>query len=138
MVDVTAILLICSYKGREFIRVGYYVNNYIEGEENNNPSQMSSASAPSQTDGAAANSENPDGSSAMDTDVIVDDDVEEAPRKPIDRSKLMRHILADQARVTRFEIPWDAPEQMPVYEENSNSIDVDAFGENSHLSAEMV
>jgi len=28
ILDVTVILLICSYQGKEFIRVGYYVSNY--------------------------------------------------------------------------------------------------------------
>lgn len=33
LVSVTVILLSCSYKEREFIRVGYYVNNEYETEE---------------------------------------------------------------------------------------------------------
>lgn len=34
MLGVTAVLLTCSYRGQEFIRVGYYVNNELPGEEN--------------------------------------------------------------------------------------------------------
>jgi histone chaperone ASF1 len=30
---VTVILLTCSYDGREFVRVGYYVNNEYDSEE---------------------------------------------------------------------------------------------------------
>lgn len=38
LVGVTVILLTCSYKDREFVRVGYYVNNeYIEEEMRENP-----------------------------------------------------------------------------------------------------
>lgn len=38
MLGVTVVLITCSYKGQEFIRVGYYVNNeyalpLAEGEE---------------------------------------------------------------------------------------------------------
>jgi len=44
LVEVTAILLTCSYKNKEFIRVGYYVNNYVEGEE---ATSSSSSTAPS-------------------------------------------------------------------------------------------
>lgn len=33
LVSVTVILLSCSYAGREFVRVGYYVNNEYDSEE---------------------------------------------------------------------------------------------------------
>lgn len=33
MVGVTIILLTCSYRNQEFLRVGYYVNNDYEEEE---------------------------------------------------------------------------------------------------------
>lgn len=37
-VGVTVVLLTCSYKGKEFIRVGYYVNNeYMDPELKENP-----------------------------------------------------------------------------------------------------
>jgi len=37
-VGVTVILLSCSYRGKEFIRVGYYVNNeYMDAELRENP-----------------------------------------------------------------------------------------------------
>lgn len=32
---MTVILLTCSYDGREFVRVGYYVNNEYDSEELN-------------------------------------------------------------------------------------------------------
>jgi histone chaperone ASF1 len=31
MLEVTVILLTCSYKGNEFVRIGYYVNNELQG-----------------------------------------------------------------------------------------------------------
>lgn len=38
LVGVTVVLLTCSYKDREFVRVGYYVNNeYTEEEMKENP-----------------------------------------------------------------------------------------------------
>ena len=38
LVGVTVVLLTCSYKDREFVRVGYYVNNeYTEEEMRENP-----------------------------------------------------------------------------------------------------
>jgi len=33
ILGVTVILLTCSYDGREFVRVGYYVNNEYDSEE---------------------------------------------------------------------------------------------------------
>ena len=35
IIGVTVILLTCSYDGREFVRVGYYVNNEYDTEELN-------------------------------------------------------------------------------------------------------
>jgi histone chaperone ASF1 len=65
LVSVTVILLSCSYAGKEFVRVGYYVNNEYDSEELrlNNPSK-----------------------------VQVD--------------KVVRNILAEKPRVTRFNIVW--------------------------------
>lgn len=35
ILGVTVVLLTCSYDGREFVRVGYYVNNEYESDELN-------------------------------------------------------------------------------------------------------
>lgn len=41
IVGVTVILLTCSYRGNEFIRIGYYVNNeYAEEELKENPPEV--------------------------------------------------------------------------------------------------
>ncbi|XP_077981583.1 histone chaperone ASF1A-like [Glandiceps talaboti] len=38
---VTVVLLTCSYRNNEFVRIGYYVNNeYIDAELRENPSQV--------------------------------------------------------------------------------------------------
>lgn len=60
------VLLTCSFRGQEFIRVGYYVDNRV----------------PQQLEGAGA---------------------EQAVVKPED---MVRQVLADKARVTRFLIDW--------------------------------
>merc|ERR1719197_1169506 len=65
---VTVVLITCSYKNQEFIRVGYYLNNDY----------------------------------ALDDNIEID---EENP-PPLDISRLQRHILADEPRVTRFPIDW--------------------------------
>jgi histone chaperone ASF1 len=65
VLGVTVILLTCSYREQEFIRVGYYVSVYYDVAELN---------------------ENP-------------------PSEP-DLKQLVRHVVTDKPRVTRFEIPW--------------------------------
>mmetsp|Transcript_7697 Transcript_7697/g.20961 ORF Transcript_7697/g.20961 Transcript_7697/m.20961 type:complete len:220 (-) Transcript_7697:74-733(-) len=66
IVGVTIILLTCSYRNQEFLRVGYYVNNeYVE-------EQMR----------------------------------EEPPTVPV-LDKLMRSILSDKPRVTKYPIDWE-------------------------------
>lgn len=67
VLGVTVLLLTCSYKEEEFIRIGYYVNNEYTDEELK----------------------------------------EEPPAKPI-ISKILRNVMADKPRVTKFPILWDA------------------------------
>jgi len=67
VVGVTVLLLTCSYRDKEFIRVGYYVNTEYESEE-----------------------------------------LRETPPEPVQLDKLVRNILADKPRVTKFPIEFDA------------------------------
>jgi len=65
LLGVTVILLSCFYKGREFIRVGYYVSSEYDCDElNQNP-----------------------------------------PERPM-YERIVRNILADKPRVTRYQIDW--------------------------------
>ncbi|SCU87753.1 LADA_0E05952g1_1 [Lachancea dasiensis] len=66
LVSVTVILLSCSYDGREFVRVGYYVNNEYDNEE-----------------------------------------LRENPPAKVQVEQVVRNILAEKPRVTRFNIIWD-------------------------------
>ncbi|CAI5756161.1 unnamed protein product [Candida verbasci] len=66
LVSVTVIILSCSYNDREFVRVGYYVNNEYDSEE-----------------------------------------LREAPPAKVQVNHVVRNILAEKPRVTRFNIPWD-------------------------------
>ncbi|KAJ2721356.1 Histone chaperone asf1 [Coemansia sp. Benny D115] len=67
---VTVILLSCSYKEKEFVRIGYYVDNMYNDEElQNNP-----------------------------------------PEVPL-LDRIVRRVLADKPRVTRFPINWDDPQK---------------------------
>lgn len=71
ILGVTVVLVTCSYKEREFIRIGYYVN-----DEYADPY-----------------------------------DPEVGPPSPLDITKVVRTILADKPRVTRFNIPWDGADE---------------------------
>lgn len=68
--EVTVILITCSYREQEFVRIGYYVNNdYGDNQElNENPPEL------------------------------------------VDISRLYRNILANQPRLTRFQIRWSDEE----------------------------
>ena len=86
LLGVTVVLVTCSYKEREFVRVGYYVNN--EYHDPNAPPPP-----PPPTDGS-----------------------EPPPPPPIPHpvppEHIQRQILADKPRVTKFPISWgDEPTQ---------------------------
>lgn len=66
ILGVTVLLVTCSYREQEFVRVGYYVNNEYSEE----------------------------------FDPAV------GPPKPLDLNKVVKQILADKPRVTRFSIDW--------------------------------
>lgn len=72
LVSVTVILLTCSYKEREFVRVGYYVNNEYDSEE-----------------------------------------LRENPPAKVQVDHIVRNILAEKPRVTRFNIVWDNEDENP-------------------------
>jgi histone chaperone ASF1 len=69
LVSVTVILLSCAYADREFVRVGYYVNNEYDSEE-----------------------------------------LRENPPNKVQVEHVVRNILAEKPRVTRFNIVWDNEE----------------------------
>lgn len=65
LVSVTVILLSCSYADKEFVRVGYYVNNEYDSEE-----------------------------------------LRENPPSKVPVEHIVRNVLAEKPRVTRFNIVW--------------------------------
>lgn len=89
LVGVTALLLTCSYRSREFVRVGYYVSTeYPDPEMQENP-----------------------------------------PEAPV-VAKLVRSVLADHPRVTKFPIPFDEEE-----EEQAGGAGAGAAGAGAGLAA---
>lgn len=96
LVSVTVILLSCSYAGREFVRVGYYVNNEYDSEDlrENHP-----------------------------TKVQVD--------------HVVRNILAEKPRVTRFNIVWDNEDANPDQYPPEQQIDEDEEEEEEEEEEEV-
>ena len=126
LLGVTVVMLTCSYKEAEFIRVGYYVNNEYEGTQQQQLQQVQVAGAvglAAAAAGARSLSATGAGSSAVssedrmdeDDDIDMEDDAKEndgANNGP-SRSELLanldkvtRTILSDKPRVTRFAIDW--------------------------------
>jgi histone chaperone ASF1 len=89
LLGVTVVLVTCSYKEREFLRVGYYVNNeYV----------------------AVPPAEHNDGTAAS-TNGSEEQLLHNTPPPPLnvadmDLKLVQRQILADKPRVTKFPIPW--------------------------------
>ena len=82
LVSVTVILLSCSYDGREFVRVGYYVNNEYDEEE-----------------------------------------LRENPPAKVQVDHIVRNILAEKPRVTRFNIVWDNENEGDLYPPEQPGVD---------------
>ncbi|CAI1509139.1 hypothetical protein SEUBUCD646_0J00990 [Saccharomyces eubayanus] len=82
LVSVTVILLSCSYDGREFVRVGYYVNNEYDEEE-----------------------------------------LRENPPAKVQVDHIVRNILAEKPRVTRFNIVWDNENEGDLYPPDQPGVD---------------
>lgn len=81
LIGVTVILLTCSYNDQEFVRIGYYVNTEYGDPE-----------LKAQYDASLAEDAEEKGIKAPD------------PTQHID--KLVRNVLADKPRVTKFLIQW--------------------------------
>jgi histone chaperone ASF1 len=75
LLGVTAVLLTCSYRGQEFIRVGYYVNNELPGADES-PHQPQPQQQPQQQYAASSSSSAAVGATlaAESGAAIVDDD----------------------------------------------------------------
>ena len=82
LVSVTVILLSCSYDGREFVRVGYDVNNEYDSEE-----------------------------------------LRENPPEKVQVEHIVRNILAEKPRVTRFNIVWDNENEADFYPPEQPDVD---------------
>lgn len=127
VLGVTVILLTCAYKGREFVRVGYYVNNDVEGglpapaqnseedgdavmeeeeEEDEEEEDEEDGEEEDEEDGEEEDDSAPDNQNSF---VSKQRTSFQGPVLPegFDMSKVRRSILDASPRITRFAIDWD-------------------------------
>jgi len=121
ILGVTVILVTCSYREKEFLRVGYYVNNeYVFGDEdtaNGNATAISTETATANGNGDAVIA-NGDTDADADAGAVPQ---ERQPPRPLDLTKVVRTILADKPRVTRFQINWgDAKDEEASQQQQHN------------------
>lgn len=97
LVSVTVILLSCSYKEKEFVRVGYYVNNEYDSEE-----------------------------------------LRENPPAKVQVDHIVRNILAEKPRVTRFNIVWDNENENPdEFPPEQPDVDLEEDDEEDYAADEL-
>lgn len=94
---MTVVLLTCSYREKEFIRIGYYVN--IEYPQVEQGAAAAGAAAAEGEEDAMAVDEEDDEDAAAEPEQIL----------PVgyNIADVTRNILAEKPRVTRFPIDWD-------------------------------
>ena len=93
ILGVTVVLVTCTYREQEFVRIGYYVNN----EE-----AFSNAAASVQGEYCTMQQQEEEEDPVM--------------MLPTNLSTITRTILADKPRVTRFPIEWD---ETPSYKDHT-------------------
>ena len=98
LLGVTVVLVTCSYKEREFVRVGYYVNNEYHDPNAPTPPVAAAAADGSQPDAPPGPPPIPN---------------------PVPLEHIQRQILADKPRVTKFPISWG--DEAPAATTNGNN-----------------
>jgi len=118
LLGVTVVLVTCSYREREFVRVGYYVNN-----EYHNPN------APVVTENTTTPSPQLNSDGSTPTPAVEGTPTEVIPPSaipnPVPLEHIQRQILADKPRVTKFPISWgdEQPQQQTEADTADNTAD---------------
>lgn len=86
LIGCTVILIVCLYRGQEFVRVGYYVNNTIGLPNLSEP--IAYPNEVIEEENSQLNAKTPE-----EQEIVIEE--------------VWRNILADKPRVTRFPIKWD-------------------------------
>lgn len=109
LVGVTVVLITCSYREKEFVRIGYYVNNEYYLQNPLTPMHPHAAIAPP-APGAAAAAADPNAPPAAPTDPqpVPVEQLQEmlTAGTQLDIGNVFRNIMHEKPRVTRFQIDW--------------------------------
>jgi histone chaperone ASF1 len=125
LLGVTVVLVTCSYKEREFVRVGYYVNNeYHDPNAPAIPVQVTPVEQKPQLNADGTPVMNVDGTPAMEP--VIPPTQPSIPN-PVPLEHIQRQILADKPRVTKFPISWseEAPQQNQQSGADGNNTNMD-------------
>lgn len=87
LLGVTVVLITCTYRQQEFVRIGYYVNNELIPNSNNHHEDTQ---------------QQDDDDESLSSSSLLD-----PPPHAFVSHDVVRTILADKPRVTRFPIAWD-------------------------------
>lgn len=132
LLGVTVVLVTCSYREREFVRVGYYVNN--EYHNPNAPVVTEDTTTPSQQLNSDGSTPTP-AVEGTPTEVIPPSP---AIPNPVPLEHIQRQILADKPRVTKFPISWgdEQPQQQQQQTEGDTADNVAATSTVASMMAE--
>jgi len=105
LVGVTVVLITCSYREKEFVRIGYYVNNEYY---HTNP-LVAPPPPPPQVAGMEVGTEG----AVAGPQPVGDEELAAmlAEGRTIDPANVYRNIMSEQPRVTRFQIDWTPQQQ---------------------------
>jgi histone chaperone ASF1 len=99
LLGATVAMVTCSYGGKEFIRIGYWISNsYAEPLAEGTWRTERARESPPPTHTRSLTSH---------TYPFLPFRAGESAPKPCPPEKVLRNILADRPRVTRWTIPWD-------------------------------
>ncbi|KAI8866491.1 anti-silencing protein [Ramicandelaber brevisporus] len=121
----SAVLLItCSYRDQEFVRIGYYINNeYLDPNAAIPPTTADDQKTDEKVSNAGAGGadEKKDDADVKKTAAAGEEEKKEIPIVPIGKLNfeyITRNILAEKPRVTRFPIKWDNAAEDPLLAEH--------------------
>jgi ASF1 like histone chaperone len=126
VLGVTVVLVTCSYREKEFVRVGFYVNNeylhpdYIATTTTTTTTQQPPALVAPASELGEGESGTMDATSTENTANVPSASTAAAAEKPLpvypdlEMTYVQRHILADKPRITKFPISWGNETVVPT------------------------
>jgi len=121
LVGVTVVLITCSYREKEFVRIGYYVNNEYyhaspldyQRQATQAASHHAAAASQAQASGLPpppplALAEGPQPASEEEIAAMLESG------QIIDPAHVYRNVMSDKPRVTRFQIDWASAAQQEL------------------------